>query len=159
VFTRWIADLQFRGLLWQLPRKVRGWVDQLGLGVLLQGSTVSLDEGKSHLATHDAVDWSRYEVALTDPKPEEGLNTAFLVPVRYDGGRIITETLERDNGILHNPLVAAASSSVSPSVRRYLAMTSRPDAPLPALRSTRIPEDPYEPRAAMVVPQRWPVGH
>jgi hypothetical protein len=38
VFGRWIADIHFRGLLWQLPQKVRSWINQLGLSVLLQGS-------------------------------------------------------------------------------------------------------------------------
>jgi hypothetical protein len=31
VFGRWIADIHFRGLLWQLPQKVHSWINQLGL--------------------------------------------------------------------------------------------------------------------------------
>jgi hypothetical protein len=50
VLGRWISDIHFRGHLWQLPQKVRSWINQLGLSVLLQGSSLSLDVSNQALS-------------------------------------------------------------------------------------------------------------
>jgi hypothetical protein len=86
VFGRWVTDIHFRGLLWQLPQKVRSWTNQLGISVLSQESPLSLDEAHALLAVHDAVEWTQYEVVISDSKPEDGLVTINAAPIIYKIG-------------------------------------------------------------------------
>jgi hypothetical protein len=88
VFGRWIANIHFRGLLWQLPRKVRSRINQLGLSVLLQGGSLSLDEAHILLAVHDTVEWSQYEVVIYDSKPEDGIVKIQVAPDIYSRGSL-----------------------------------------------------------------------
>jgi hypothetical protein len=81
VLGLWVADIHFRGLLWQLPRKVRSWINQLGISVLLQGSPLSVDEVHALLAVHDAVEWTQYEVVVSDSKPEDGIVKIRVAPI------------------------------------------------------------------------------
>jgi hypothetical protein len=88
-----VADIHFRGLLWQFPRKVRSWINQLGLSVLLQGSPLSVDEVHALLAVHDAVDWTQYEVVVSDSKPEDGIVKIRVAPIVYNRGKAPLESL------------------------------------------------------------------
>jgi hypothetical protein len=66
VFGRWVADIHFRGLLWELPHKVRSWINQLGISGLLHGIPLSLVEAQTLLAVHYVVKWTQHEVVISD---------------------------------------------------------------------------------------------
>jgi hypothetical protein len=93
VFGRWVANVHFRGPLWQLPPKVRSWINQLGISVLLQGFPLSLDEAHALLAVQDAMEWTKYEVVISESKPEDGLVTISVAPIIYFRGKVTLEHL------------------------------------------------------------------
>jgi hypothetical protein len=93
VFGLWVTDIHFCGLLWQLPHKVRSCINQLRISVLLRGSQLSLDEAHALLAVHDAVEWTQYEVVISDSKPEDGLVTISVAPIIYNRGKVTLEHL------------------------------------------------------------------
>jgi hypothetical protein len=158
VFGRWVADIHFRGLLWQLPLKVRSWINQLGLSVLLQGSPLSLDEAHALLAVHDAVGWTQYEVVISDSKPEDGLVTISVAPIIYNRGKVTLEHLT-GTSIPRNPIVVESRPSSAPALRsapvpvmeaydpRRPTMPTRED-PSAAL----LDHDPYAPASSSIPP-------
>jgi hypothetical protein len=79
--------------MWQLTHKDHSWINQLGISVLLQGSTLSLDEAHAHLSVHDAMEWTQYEVVISDSKPEDGLVTISVAPIIYNRGKVTLEHL------------------------------------------------------------------
>jgi hypothetical protein len=146
VFGRWVADIHFRGLLWQLPRKVRSWINQLGLSVLLQVSPLSLDEIHVLLAVHDAVEWNQYEVVVSDSKPEDGIVKIRDAPIVYNRGKVTLESLI-ETSIPQIPVVTLSNPTASHSSWRPQSMAENLPPPVPALRSAPAPVmDSYDPR-------------
>ena len=159
VFGRWIADVHFRGLLWRLPQKVRVWVNQLGIATLTQGSSISVTEAQSLLTDHDAVDWTQYEVIVSDSIPEDGIVRVHVAPVLYKKGKVTLEALVRSS-IPRFPASAYSSpASASALPRLSVTMTGSRVPPTPVLRSAPpVPEDPYAPRASAMPSQSEPQG-
>jgi hypothetical protein len=122
VFGSWIADIHFRGLLWHLRRKVRSWINQLGLSVLLQGSSLSLDEAHILLAVHDTVEWSQYEVVIYYSKPEDGIVKIRVASVIYNRGKVILKLLIATS-ISRSPVVALSNPTASHSFPRVAVGT------------------------------------
>jgi hypothetical protein len=167
VFGRWIADIHFRGLLWRLPRKVRGWINQLGVMTLLQGSDISATEVQLLLSEHDSVDWTQYEVIASDSTPEDGIVKIHVAPILYKKGKITLESLRRSL-IPRLPTTTLSSPTVSASSRPPTAMADNRDnrhPPVPVLRSAPVatdPEDPYAPvpaaahaTSSLTMPERY----
>jgi hypothetical protein len=158
VFGRWIADIHFRGLLWRLPSKVRAWVNQLGIATLTQGSTVSVSEAHSLLTDHDAVDWTRYEVIVSDSVPEDGIVRVHVAPVLYNKGKISLETLVRST-IPRLPATAFSSPAAPTPPLPAASMKNTRATPAPALRSApAVSEGPYVPQPTAVPTQPEPEG-
>jgi hypothetical protein len=146
VFGRWVADIHFRGLLWQLPRKVRSWINQLGLSVLLQGSPLSVDEVHALLAVHDAVEWTQYEVVVSDSKPEDGIVKIRVAPIVYNRGKVTLESLI-ETSIPRIPVTTRSNPTASHSSWRPQSMAENRPPPVPAFRSAPAPVmDSYDPR-------------
>jgi hypothetical protein len=163
VFGRWVADIHFRGLLWRLPPKVRVWVSQLGMAALLQGSPVTAAEAQALLTDHENVDWTRYEVVVSDTLPEDGIVKMYVAPVLYKKGKVTLENLVR-SAVPRFAGLSISSRTASESPYRPAAMADNRPANVPALRSALPPtDDPYAPRpaaaAAQAEPQGAPVGY
>jgi hypothetical protein len=130
VFGRWVADIHFRGLLWQLPRKVHYWINQLGISVLFKGSPLSLDEVHALLAVHDAVEWTQYEVVVSDSRPEDGIVKIRVAPIVYNRGKVTLEYLI-ETSIPRIPVVTLSNPTASHSSWRPQSMAENRPPPCP----------------------------
>jgi hypothetical protein len=53
VFVRWCADIPQRGIMWQLPVRLRANIDELGIENLLHRSPYCVAEVRAWISDHD----------------------------------------------------------------------------------------------------------
>jgi hypothetical protein len=133
-------------MLWQLPRKVRSWINQRGISVLFQGIPLSVDEIHDLLAVHDAVEWTQYEVVVSDSKPEDDIVKIRVAPIVYNRGKVTLESLI-ETSIPRIPVVTLSNPTASHSSWRPQSLAENRPPPVPTLRSAPAPVmDSYDPR-------------
>jgi hypothetical protein len=76
-------------------RKVRSWINHLAHSVLLQGNSLSLDVAHILLAVHDTMEWTQYEVVLSESKQENGIVKIRVAPVIFNREKVIVVHLPR----------------------------------------------------------------
>jgi hypothetical protein len=102
---------------------------------------------------HETVEWSQYEVVISESKPEDGIVKIQVAPVIYNRGKVILEPLIATS-ISRIPVVALSNPTASKSSWRPDSMAAnRPTSP-PALRLAPAPVlDAYDARRP-VMPTR-----
>jgi hypothetical protein len=84
------------------------------------------------------VEWSQYEVAISDSKPEDDIVKIRVAPVLYNRGKVTLEPLI-ETSIYRSPVVALSNPTASHSLWRPESMAANRPTSLPALRSAPAP--------------------
>jgi hypothetical protein len=145
VFSRYVADGQFRGLFWQLPRRVRGWITTLGLTTLLLGSQVSVEEVSFYLTEHDNLEWIRYQVAQVGTAGSaNGESVIIVAPIHYLNGKFTIKSMATIVGATSwGDPPGFDTVPVSHTIAPISAATPRGRPPMnPSFRSDPAPELP-----------------
>jgi hypothetical protein len=132
VFSRWVTDGHHRGLLWQLPPKVRASILQLGVSPLLQGSPYHLARVDELFHLHDRVDWN---------PAAQRVSHSGVIPIHFLDGRFqpltapvspshplgaLTQEDEDDEGIILAVGVRSPRTDPLAGMRVGVPLRSRP---------------------------------